>query len=52
MWKLAVRDQNRSWSELGTFAGIGPAARRVLELEQDPRQPIGAVFFRVYADPL
>jgi len=34
------------------FAGIGPAARRVLELEQDPKQPIGAVFFRIYADPM
>jgi hypothetical protein len=50
MWALSVRDQNRSWSELGTFAGIELAARRVLELEQGPRQPIGAVFFRVYAD--
>jgi hypothetical protein len=29
--------------------GIGPAARRVLELEGDPK---AAMFFRVYADPM
>jgi hypothetical protein len=52
MWQLSMRDQNRNWTELGTFAGIGPAARRVLELERDPTHPMGSVFFRVYADPL
>jgi hypothetical protein len=52
MWQLSVRDQNGNWTELGTFAGIGPAAQRVLELERDPTHPMGSVFFRVYADPL
>jgi hypothetical protein len=53
MWRLSMRENKiRDWVELGTFAGIGPAARRVLELERDPTQPIGAVFFRVYADPV
>jgi hypothetical protein len=49
MWKLSARDQNRNWTELGTFDGIGPAARRVLELEGEP---LSAMFFRIYADPL
>jgi len=52
MWQLSVRNQNRDWTELGTFAGIGPAARQVLELERDPGQPMGSLFFRVYADPM
>jgi hypothetical protein len=52
MWQLSVRDGNREWAELGTFAGIGPAARRVLERERDPGQPMGSLFFRVHADPL
>jgi hypothetical protein len=52
MWQLSVRDQNRNWTELGTFAGMGPAAQRVLELERAPTHPMGSVFFRVYADPL
>jgi hypothetical protein len=52
MWQLSVRGQNRDWTDLGTFVGSGPAAMRVLELERDPTQPIGSVFFRVYADPL
>jgi hypothetical protein len=49
MWQLSVRDQNRQWADIGTFGDIAPAARRVLELEGEPRS---ALFFRVYADPL
>jgi hypothetical protein len=49
MWLLSMRDQNRSWSEVGAFAAIVAAARRVLELEGSPRS---AIFFRVYADPM
>jgi len=52
MWQLSVRDGNRDWTELGTFDGIGPAARRILELECDPGQPMGSLFFRIHADPL
>jgi hypothetical protein len=51
MWRLSVRDQNRDWTELGAFVGIGEAALQVMALERDPAQPIGAVSFRVYADP-
>lgn len=49
MWQLSVRGQRREWTDLGTFAGIDAASRRVLEHEGDPRS---ALFFRVYADPL
>jgi hypothetical protein len=49
MWRLSVRGQHREWTDLGAFAGIVRAARRVLELEGDPTS---AVFFRVYADPM
>ena len=53
MWWLSVRDENRKWTELGTFAGIGMAALHVLKLERDGQsEPIASLFFRVYADPL
>lgn len=48
MWQLSVRGQTPNWTDLGTFPGIGLAARRVLELEGDPTP---AIFFRVFADP-
>ena len=49
MWKLSARDNKiRQWAELGEFQNINAAARRVLELEDDPP---GALFFRVYVDP-
>jgi hypothetical protein len=49
MWKLSGRDNKiRQWAELGEFQSISDAARRVLELERDP---LGALFFRVYVDP-
>ena len=49
MWKLSGRDSKiRQWAELGEFQRISDAARRVLELERDP---LGALFFRVYVDP-
>jgi len=49
MWKLSGRDNKiRQWAELGEFQSISGAARRVLELERDP---LGALFFRVYVDP-
>ena len=50
MWKLSGRDNKiRQWAELGEFQSISHAARRILELERDP---LGALFFRVYVDPL
>jgi hypothetical protein len=50
MWKLSSRDNKiRQWAEHGEFQNISDAARRVLELEDDH---LGALFFRVYADPL
>jgi hypothetical protein len=50
MWKLSGRDNKmRQWAGLGEFHSISAAARRVLELEGDP---LGALFFRVYVDPL
>jgi hypothetical protein len=50
MWKLTGRDNKlKQWSELGEFQNISDAARRVLELEGDR---LGALFFRVYVDPL
>lgn len=53
MWQLKVRGEHRQWTELGTFAGIGEAAHQVLKLEREnPGQPMAALFFRVYADPL
>jgi hypothetical protein len=49
MWKLRARDNKiRQWAELGEFQSISDAARRVLELERDP---LSALFFRVYVDP-
>jgi hypothetical protein len=50
MWRLKMRDNViREWVELGEYPSISAGARRVLELEGDR---LGAVFFRVYADPL
>jgi hypothetical protein len=48
MWQLRMRDENRNWTDLATFEGIGPAAGRILEMEGDRN---AALFFRVYADP-
>jgi hypothetical protein len=52
MWQLKMRDENRSWNELGNFDSIGAAALRVVKLESNPTEPIASIFFRVYADPL
>jgi hypothetical protein len=54
MWQLKRRGEHQQWTELGSFAAIGPAAHRVLQLEReaDPGQPMASLFFRVYADPL
>ena len=52
MWQLSVRDENRSWNELGNFDSLGSAALRILKLESHPAEPIASIFFRVYADPL
>jgi hypothetical protein len=50
MWKLSGRDNKiRQWAELGEYQCISDAARHILKLESDPH---GALFFRVYADPL
>jgi hypothetical protein len=47
--QISGRDNNiRQWAELGEFQSITDAARRVLQLEEDP---LGALFFRVYVDP-
>ncbi len=49
MWKLSGRDNKiRRWAELGEYQSVNDTARRVLELERDP---LGALFFRVYVDP-
>ena len=52
MWQLKIRDENRSWSELGNFDSVGSAALRIIKLESNPTEPIASIFFRVYADPL
>ena len=52
MWQLSVRDENRSWNELGNFDSVGSAALRIIKLESNPIEPVGSVIFRVYADPL
>jgi hypothetical protein len=50
MWKLIVRGgRGTPFTKLGSFSSIGDAARKILEMENDPR---GAVFFRVYVDPI
>jgi hypothetical protein len=49
MWRLRMRgNEIREWVEVGEFENIDGAAQRVLQLEGRP----GALFFRVYADPL
>ncbi|MGE4046495.1 MAG: SPOR domain-containing protein [Acetobacteraceae bacterium] len=52
MWQLSMRGENRTWTELGSFESIGLAAQLVLKLERNPTEPVAALFFRVYADPL
>ena len=50
MWKLSSRDNKiKQWAELGECQSISDAAARILELEGDRN---GALFFRVYVDPL
>ena len=45
-----MRDQTtRQWTEFGEVPDIRSAAARILKLENDLT---GALFFRVYADPL
>ena len=52
MWKLSARDnKNRQWAELGEFQCVNDAARHILKLES-AGDPHGALFFRVYVDPL
>jgi hypothetical protein len=52
MWLLQMRDENRSWNDLGAFDSIGAAALRVIKLESNPAEPVASIFFRIYADPL
>ena len=52
MWQLKMRDENRSWNELGNFDSIGSAALQIIKLESNPTEPIAPIFFRVYADLL
>jgi hypothetical protein len=53
MWQLRLRDTNKDWTDLGTHESIGAAALHVLKLERGDRaEPIAALFFRVYADPM
>jgi hypothetical protein len=50
MWKLIARGKRGTpFEDLGQFASIGGAARRILEIED---KPSGAIFFRVYVDPI
>ena len=45
MWKLRGRDNRiKQWSEYGEFHNIADAAKRILELEDDPN---GALFFEI-----
>ena len=51
MWKLIARGERGSpFAELGSYASLGDAARTILETENDPS--LGAIFFRVYVDPV
>ena len=51
MWKLIARGERGSpFTELGSFASINDAAQTIIKTEGDPS--LGAIFFRVYADPL
>ena len=50
MWKLTARGERGSpFSELGSFASIDEAARTIIAAEDDTH---GAIFFRVYVDPI
>ena len=42
-------ERGTPFTELGNYTNIGDAARKILETENDPR---GAIFFRVYVDPI
>ena len=48
MWQLKMRTPNRAMDRVRHIRGVGPGARRILELEGDPSGP--SLFFRVYAD--
>ena len=51
-WKLTARGERGSpFAELGSFANIGDAARTIIKAEDDPGAT-GAIFFRVYVDPM
>jgi hypothetical protein len=51
MWKLSARGERGSpFAELGSYASLGDAARTILATENDPS--LGAIFFRVYVDPV
>jgi hypothetical protein len=53
MWQLKMRDRNQQWINLGSFTSVGAAALQVMKLEREPAgEPMGSMFFRVYADPL
>jgi hypothetical protein len=50
MWKLEMRGaRGTPFEGLGSFASIGEAARKILEIENDPH---GGFFFRVYISPI
>ena len=50
MWKLIARGERGSaFAELGSFASIDEAAQTIIETEDDTS---GAIFFRVYVDPM
>jgi hypothetical protein len=51
MWRLTARGERGSpFTELGSFASIRDAAQTIIETEADPS--LGAIFLRVYVDPL
>jgi hypothetical protein len=51
MWKLTARGERGSpFAELGSFTSIRDAAQTIIKTEADPS--LGAIFFRVYVDPL
>jgi hypothetical protein len=51
MWHLKQRTDHphpKTWHELGTFASICDATKKIVAIEDDPSPNAGAIFFQVY----
>ena len=44
MWQLKTADRGEPWTHVGNFGTVAEAARRIIELEEDP---VSAVFFEL-----